>query len=215
MELVIGTVLIVLLAGAAWPYLRPWIKSHQNERLGRARKTATQAKVIHGWLMAYANDHGGVFPTGTNANAAYRELFKINAGASEDVFYIDGDPYHNSARDGRPDGNVGREPDYLQALEPGENAFAYVSGLTASDPARLPLIANGFSAHPGIWTSKDDEKGGMFLGKYGVVCRVGGSAVAHELTDGEWMVKEKYNGQRVNIFTSGFDDANFKVVNPQ
>ena len=55
---------------------------------------------------------------------------------------------------------------------------------------------------------------GPFQGRYGVVCRVGGSAAVHELKDGEWMVKEKMNGQEVNIFTPGFEDANFTVVNP-
>jgi len=213
-ELVIGIVLVALLAGGALAYYRRMTGPEWKGKI-LAKQAATQAKVIHGWLTTYAIEHGGVYPTGTNANEAYRELFKINIGADENQFYIIGDRYHKLARGGRPDGDTGQEPDYVQALEAGENAFAYVSGLVSSDSPRLPLIANGFTSQPGIWSNKDYEKGGVFLGKYGVVCRVDGSSAAVDLKDGEWMIKERFNGQEVNIFTPGLEDTNFTVVNPQ
>jgi prepilin-type N-terminal cleavage/methylation domain-containing protein len=208
-ELLVVVTIIAMLAGGAYLGF-----SAQLPRF-RARQTATQAKVIHGWLVAYASDHGGNFPEGDNANMAYRELFKINVGADEKQFAVTGDAYHKPAPRGEPDGDIGKSPDYALALETGECAMAYVSGLSSSDTARLPLIANGFSSQPGVWAKNKNEKGGVYQGKYGVVCRVGGSAVAHELNDGEWMVKEKSNGQEVNIFTPGFDDMNFTVLNPQ
>jgi prepilin-type N-terminal cleavage/methylation domain-containing protein len=207
-ELLVVVTIIAMLAGGAYlgfSALLPKFKSKQ---------AATQAKVIHGWLVTYANEHGGNFPEGDSANQAYRELFKISVGADEKQFAISGDPYHKPLAKGEPDGDVGKDPDYVQALELGENAYAYVSGLSSSDTARLPLVANGFSSQPGVWSKNKNEKGGVFQGKYGVVCRVGGSSVAHDLKDGEWMVKEKFNGQEVNIFTAGFEDMNFNVVNP-
>jgi prepilin-type N-terminal cleavage/methylation domain-containing protein len=207
-ELLVVVTIIAMLAGGAYLGFSALLPRF------RARQAATQAKVIHGWLVTYATDHGGNFPEGDNANMAYRELFKINAGADEKQFAISGDAYHKAAG-GEPDGDLGRAPEYAQALETGENAFAYVSGLSSSDTARLPLIANGFTAQPGVWGKNKTDKGGVFQGKYGVVCRVGGSSVAHDLNDGEWMVKEKSNGQEVNIFTPGFEDADFNVLNPQ
>jgi prepilin-type N-terminal cleavage/methylation domain-containing protein len=180
----------------------------------RARQAATQARNIHVWLVTYANEHGGNFPEGDNANEAYRELFKSKLGADEKQFAIQGDAYHKPAPKGEPDGDEGKAPDFAQALETGENAFAYVSGLNSSDPARLPLVANGFSAKPGVWSKNKDEKGGVFQGRYGVVCRVGGSSVAHDLKEGEWMVKEKDRGLMVNIFTPEFEDSNGEVLNP-
>ncbi len=207
-ELLVVVTIIAMLAGGA--YLG---YSAQLPRF-RARQAASQARVIHSWLVAYASDHGGNFPDGDNANQAYRELFKGNIGADEKQFEIKGDPWHKDSPADGPDGDAGRAPDFAQCLEAGENAFAYVSGLSSSDPARLPLVANGFSAQPGVWSKNKNEKGGVFQGKYGVVCRVGGSSTVHDLNDGEWMVKEKSNGQDVNIFTPGFCDLNFQVLNP-
>jgi prepilin-type N-terminal cleavage/methylation domain-containing protein len=207
-ELLVAIVILTLVAAGAYMGFMSMLPK------AKARQAATQAKTIHKWLVAYATESGGDFPRGDNANLAYRELFPNNLGADEKQFAIQGDAYHKPAPKGMPDGDAGRDPDFVQALETGENAFAYVSGLNSSDVARLPLIANGFSAKPGVWSNNKNEKGGVFQGRYGVVCRVGGSAVAHKLKDGEWAVKEKYNGMMVNIFTPGFEDANFKVVNP-
>jgi len=209
-ELLVVVTIIAMLAGGAYLGFSALLPKF------RSKQAATQAKVIHGWLVSYATDHGGNFPEGESANQAYRELFKVNVGADEKQFAISGDAYHKSAPGGKgePDGDIGKDPDYTQALEAGECAFAYVSGLSSSDTPRLPLVANGFSAQLGVWGKDKTQRGGVFQGKYGVVCRVGGSSVAHDLKEGEYAVKEKYNGQEVNIFDPGFEGANFTVVNP-
>jgi hypothetical protein len=208
MTLVEGLVvltLIAMLAGAAYLGYSSLISHHTP------RQAATQAKIIHGWLVTYADEHGGNFPTGANANAAYRELFKISVGADEKQFFIPGDAWTR----GEPDGDIGQPPEYAQALAPGENSFAYVSGLTTKSTSRIPLIASAFTSQPGVWSKNKNEKGGVFQGRYAIVCRVSGSSVTHDLKDGEWMVKEKFKGQEVNIFTPGFEDTNFTVLNPQ
>ena len=207
-ELLVVVTIIAMLAGGAYlgySALLPKFKS---------RQASTQARAIHGWLISYANDHGQNFPSGENANMAYRELFKISVGADEKQFGISGDVIHKGTPKGEPDGDTGTDPDYVQALEQGENAFAYVDGLSSSDSSRLPLIANGFGPTPGVWAKEKNAKGGVFQGKYGVVCRVGGSAAAHELKEGEFMVKEKSGGQEVNIFNTGFEGMSFNVLNP-
>ena len=206
--LVVITIIAMLAAGAYAGYgaLMPGI---------RAKQAASQAGTIFKWCSAWSNDNSGAFPQGENSsNLAFRELFKKELGADEKQFAIPNDPYHESSRDKGPDGDVGHSPEYAQALEQGENAFAYVSGLSSSSSGRLPLIANGFAGQPGVWSKKKTEKGGVFQGKYGVVCRVSGSAAAHDLKDGALEVRERSGGQEVNIFTEGFSDEPFVVVNP-
>src|SRR5436190_13194467 len=104
-ELLVVVTIIAMLAGGAYLGF-----SAQLPRF-RARQAATQARVIHGWLVSYANDHGGNFPEGENANQAYRELFKVNIGADEKQFAITGDPWHKAARSGEPDGDIGKGPE--------------------------------------------------------------------------------------------------------
>ena len=205
--LVVITIIAMLAAGAyaAYGALMPGI---------RAKQAAKQAGVIYTWCNAWSLDNSGAFPKGDSSNLAYRELFKRDLGADEMQFYIANDPYHNSAPDKKPDGDKGREPEYAQALETGECAFAYVSGLSSADDGRLPLIANGFAGQPGVWSKNQGEKGGVFKGKYGVVCRVSGSSAAHDLKGGIMEVREKSGGQEVNIFTEAFGEVPFTVVNP-
>lgn len=205
--LVVITIIAMLAAGAYAGYgaLMPGI---------RAKQAASQAGTIFKWCSAWSNENGGNFPKGETANLAYRELFKRELGADEKQFAIPNDPYHESSPGKGPDGDKGREPEYAQALEQGENAFAYVSGLSSASDGRLPLIANGFAGQPGVWSKRKTERGGVFQGKYGVVCRVSGSAAAHELKDGALEIREKSGGQEVNIFTEAFSDEPFTVVNP-
>ena len=205
--LVVITIIAMLAAGAyaAYGALMPGI---------RAKQAAKQTGVIYTWLNAWSLDNSGAFPKGDSANLAFRELFKRDLGADEMQFYIANDFYHDSAPDKKPDGDKGRDPEYAQALEPGENAFAYVSGLSSADDGRLPLVANGFAGQPGVWSKNATERGGVFKGKYGVVCRVSGSAAAHDLKGGVLEVREKSGGQEVNIFTEAFSDVPFTVVNP-
>jgi prepilin-type N-terminal cleavage/methylation domain-containing protein len=204
--LVVITIIAMLAAGAYAGYgaLMPMIRS---------KNAASQTTTIHKWLIAYALDNGGQFPVGENSsNLAFRELFKKSYGADELQFYIQGDAYHKTAPNQKPDNDKGREPDYAQALEQGENAFAYVSGLDQSSEGRLPIIANGFGPSPGVWAKSTTEKGGVFKGKYAVVCRASGSAQSHELKD-DLMVKEKNAGQEVNIFSPEFDTPS-TILNP-
>lgn len=207
--LVVISIIAMLAAGAYAGYgaMLPGIK---------AKNSATKAGTIYKWLVGFALDNGGSFPMGQTANLALRELFKSDKyGADEMQFYIEGDAYHNAAPGKKPDGDKGRAPDFEQALQPGENAYAYVSGLTNADEARLPLLANGFTAgSSGIWTNKKGEKGGVFQGKYAVVCRVGGSCAAHQLDDNVYELKEKKAGGMVNIFSPDFFETTVNVVNP-
>ena len=205
-ELLIVLALLALLTAVIYGVWRSFSPRHNG------RQIATQAKIIHGWLMNYAQDHGGSLPAGATANEAYRALFREGIGVDERQFWIPGDAWHGGRE---PDGDVGYAPDYARALERGECAFAYVNGLTTRDTARLPLIANAFTATPGVWCADPREKGGVFKGRIAVFCRLGGSSSAVELKEGEWTVLEKDSGRMVNIFTPGFEETQFTVVNPE
>jgi prepilin-type N-terminal cleavage/methylation domain-containing protein len=210
-ELLVVIFIVATLAAVAWAAYGALMMPPV-----RAKQAASQAATIHKWIVAYALDGGGAFPISEkSSNEAFRELFKKPFGADEMQFYIPGDPYHNSAKDHKPDGDKGREPDYAQALETGECAFAYVSGLTESDEGRIPLLANGFGPSPGVWSRVKTERGGVFQGKYAVVCRVTGSVSIHALKDGELMIKEYWKGagQEVNIFSPDFDTPS-TILNP-
>ena len=184
----------------------------------RANNTATKLGTIHKWLSAYALDNGGAFPEGQTSNSALREMFKNdNYGADEMQFAIENDPYCKNFNGGKgPDGDKGRAPEYEQALQPGENPFAYVSGLSNSDDGRLPIMANGFAGTDGRWTDNKTQKGGVFMGKYAAVVRVGGSAQATELKKEEgYEVREKSGGNMMNIFSSEFFGISVSILPPE
>jgi hypothetical protein len=122
-------------------------------------------------------------------------------GADEMQFFIPNDRYHQAAPGMRPDNDKGQAPDFTQSLQPGENAFAYVGGLDNTSDGRLPLIANGFAnGAAGQWSRNKNERGGVFEGKKAVICRVNGSAAAHDL-GANLFVAERNNGQPVNVFS--------------
>lgn len=186
----------------------------------RAKQAAKQLTTINTWLNAFALEgtNNGQFPQGSTANQAFRQLFMGGYGADEMQFYIPNDAYHNTRPNKRPDNDKGQAPDYVQALQPGENAFAYVGGLDNTSDGRLPLIANGFAnGSPGIWSRNKNERGGVFEGKKAVVLRVNGSAQAHDLMGGNLFVSELNNGQPVNIFSAQFfgTDENPNILNPE
>ena len=205
LELLLALVIIAILAASIYGYIR------RQPSAIMPRQIATQTKNIHAWLMAYAEEHGGELPHGATSNEAYRQLFKGSLGADEKQFLIPSDAWHGGRE---PDGDVGSAPEMSGALEPGECAFAYVSGLNTRDTARIPLIANAFTSTPGVWCDDPGKPGGVFAGRCGIVCRLGGSASVTELKEGEWTVTEEYEGRRVNIFTPGFEEKSFTVLNP-
>lgn len=156
-----------------------------NGELLKARQVSTihKAKSIHITLLAFASDHNGVFPTQINedgdsganlapiktANDAYADLIPRYI-SSEKVFCIPGSAWCNSTP---PDEVISPG----KKLERGENGFAYVPGLTSTSNANFPLVADGFKdRQPGVYTTDQKAKGGLWKGKYAIVIRVDGSA---------------------------------------
>ncbi len=107
-------------------------KSNQTKAINNCKQIITTLKL-------YSGDNGGEYPdfalpNAHTSNEVFRELFKAGDADSEAIF---GCP---NSSDGNPDGNIGKVPDYAEALKPNENHWAMTKGLTDSDPGNIPLV---------------------------------------------------------------------------
>lgn len=89
-------------------------------------------------VKAWAEDHSGKYPDSivgekATSNMAFRELFKSDVVQDERAFRCLRSPFV-------PDGEIGSAPDFAKALEPGENHWMLVAGLSNESPGRTPLI---------------------------------------------------------------------------
>jgi hypothetical protein len=64
---------------------------------------------------------------------AFRELFKSDSVQDERIFRGVRSPFI-------PDGEIGSAPDYSKALQPEENHWMLVAGLSTQSPGRTPLF---------------------------------------------------------------------------
>ncbi len=136
---------------------------------------AAQAHGIHLALMQYAAAHEGHFPAAEHdANEAFRQLIPEYA-ENDRPFLSFGSAWHNGRARSGPDGEIGPPPDYPQALEPGENGWAYVSGLTTDSPGDTPLVATAFSDAVGVYHSDPKKRGGPAQGPFAIVVYVNGT----------------------------------------
>jgi hypothetical protein len=214
---------LLLVAGSGFLlYVAEEMRQASKFRLA-SPSASSKAGGIHKALMLYAQDHEGRFPTGTQgATHAFRELFPDGYLADEKLFYVPGSAWHDEARKKRPDNVIGTKPDFAQALERGENHWAYVSGLTTESAPTLPLIADGFvEGEPGRYTDDPAKKGGVWKGMKAVVVYVSGSAKAERLSakpDFRVMrtVTDQHGGTpQVDIFSrDGGLPENARVLNP-
>lgn len=167
---------LVLLASVSLPHFG-------SKMTGRITAAAIHASTIHKALMLYAADHEGRFPeASTSSNQAFRQLFREYLN-DEKYFYIPGSAWHSAAPENKPDNIIGFHPPYDKALQPGENHWAYVSGLGDKSHGDIPLIADGFvEESPGTYTDDPSKKGGVWKGSKAIVVFVSGSAKALPLS---------------------------------
>jgi hypothetical protein len=176
-----------------------------------------QARVIYIRLLNYAGDHNGEFPTGINhSNEAYRKLFPEWLD-NERSFFIEGCAWHQS-NGGKQPHDIGEPPDYAKALERGENHWAYVSGLTQTSSASLPIIADGFTENVGTHTDNPTRKGGVWRGAKATVDFLDGSVKAEPLDPKTFkVIKTRKNGQKVELFSSAWsvELKEENILNPE
>ncbi len=163
-ELLVVITIIAILAGVALPVFG------KIQLKAKANRSLQHAKQIGLALKDYAGDHSGAYPTGDNANEALGKL--VRDMGNEKVFFVPGCRWH-----GGPESPTANGPDDLYeeseppgtALERGENHWSYARGFTDTSKASYPLIATGFTDTIGQYTEYEEERGGVWKGRYCVV----------------------------------------------
>ena len=126
----------------------------------RARQSAAigNCKQIVTALRVYATEHGGKYPDAiaplpTSSNQAFRTLIREEVFEDERVFGCQLSKFV-------PNGKIGGAPDYLQALEAGENHWAMTKGVTDQSPGSMPLVFENplVPSWPPVWNTKLQEK---------------------------------------------------------
>ena len=211
--LVVISIIAMLAAGgfAGYSTIMPKVK---------ANSAATSGRAIHTMLTTWAQDNDQSYPEATQAsNDAFRELFKkrlLDSGG-EKLFSIAGDAWHANSPSGDkkgPDNDIGSEPDFSQALMPGECCWAYVTGMDTASNSALPLLANAFSESPGVYSPDKKKKGGVFSGLKNAYVTVGGSAKTGDLSS-DFKCMDKKGTRLVDVFSNDWGTNPDDVKNPQ
>ena len=166
-ELLVVIAIIAILASVSVPAL-------QNAQISSKRsKSMQEARGIGNALKMYANDNDQNFPSGDDANEAFAQLFP--EFGKEDPFYVSGSAWHGTGRKkGGPDNLWGDVDDSGdggggEALEAGENHWAYNKLLADDTEPTLPMIADGFSNAVGTYTDDKSAVGGVWRGKKAII----------------------------------------------
>lgn len=114
----------------------PW--RSQVSPIGYQTATAGYCKQISTALRIYAAEHNGKFPDSheskpSTANEVFRLLIREGVLDDERIFGAKLSPFV-------PDNNLGAEPDFLEAVKPGENHWAMTKGLNDESKALTPLV---------------------------------------------------------------------------
>ena len=138
-------------------------------------KALSRAKSIGLVLKIFAGDNDGRYPTAgvpvemtkvpTNSNEAFACLLPTYTN-SEVIF---GNP--QSAYQTRPPDNVIDNPAVfppVKTLEPGENVYGYVTGLTDKSLPTLPLVVDGTDG-TGHYRTDPKVLGGVWKGEHAIV----------------------------------------------
>lgn len=132
-ELLVVITIIAILASAAVPTFNAvQDKANQSNAAGNAKQIITA-------LRLYSSDENGTYPDSdkteepATSNAAFALLIKRGVLDDERIFGAKSSKF-------TPDGNIGQEPEYTEALEPGENHWAMTKGLTDSSSSTSPIV---------------------------------------------------------------------------
>jgi prepilin-type N-terminal cleavage/methylation domain-containing protein len=117
-------------------------------------------------LRMYANDNDGTYPIKTNSfgetitssNDAFRSLLPSYID-NEKVFTVPGSKAGPSA-----DNNI---DDAAHILQPGENYWAFIAGLSPTSNSNWPLIVDSTDGS-GNYVTQENQFGGMWKGTKGV-----------------------------------------------
>ena len=206
-ELLVVIAIIAILASVSVPALQTaQLKAKQNKALQQAIGVA---KALRIWSL----NEDGLYPEGEDANTAFAQLFD-EGGQKEESFFVSGSAWHGTGRFRKgPDEQWGdRDEDSGggggQALEPGENHWAFNRLATAEAESRYPLIADGFSSAVGTYARQKTELGGIWKGKTAVVVYCDASGKIEKLNSEYKLVNEKAGNRDT------FSEDGVEMINP-
>lgn len=177
-ELLVVISIIAILAGIALPAFT------QVMEKGNQTKALSNAKQIYVGLKLFSGDYDGEFPNkvwetdksygaattklsdGSTSNDAYRWIVPEYI-KSENIFFLAKSKWSEKT----PDENTANG----EALNKGENHWAYVRDLTDTSNPNFPIIADGMNEAKTGYPVGETAKGGVWKGKAAIVIRVDGS----------------------------------------
>ena len=202
-ELLVVIAIIAILASVSVPALQTaQLKAKQN-------KAMQQAIGIGKALRTWSLDEDGAYPSGDDANMAFAQLFPELG--KEQVFFVRGSAWHGTGRfKTGPDEQWGDEEEGGggEALEAGENTWAYNNLGDAEASANLPLIADGFTSSVGTYAREKAELGGLWQGRSAIVVYCDSSGTVAKLNDNYKLVNKKAGNKDV------FERSGVEMVNP-
>ncbi len=210
-ELLVVISIIAILASIAIPaFSAAQLSAQQNKAL-------QQTKGIFYGLKMFATDHNGSFPSKLDedfapdpttagpiitANDGFKNLLPTYL-QSEKPFSVPSSRYCKSPAQGVkiPDDDFRSRQN---VLVPGENTFAYVSGLNDTSNASYPIVADGFSAPGGTvgspsYSATEGDYGAVWKGKKAIVVRCDGSVTLENINQQTFIVKRPGSGGNMFI----------------
>ncbi len=194
-ELLVVITIIAILASIATPVMS------KVQLSARMTKASSNARNIFLACQLYAADSGGSYPEGEGtSNDAFRKLFP-EYSEQEEPFFLVQDKYF--CRGAGADENIG-DPDSddesttsPEALKPGENHWAYVTGLLDTDNVNTPIIADGFTGGNNTY----DENHAWWKAKKALLIKLDGSQRREKIyKSGEVRVPDK--NRNTNMFAA-------------
>ena len=193
-ELLVVMAIIGILAGFLVPAM-------QGAALtGKQTQAMSNARQIGLALRMFANDNDGNYPLTTNSygenittsNDAFRSLIPTYID-NEKVFAVAGSKAGPSAD------NV--IDDVAQILQPGENYWAFIAGLSPTSNSNWPLIVDNTDG-TGYYVTEENQLGGMWKGTKAVMINADMSAHIVPLQGtGDKRFIPRYNDKTKNALT--------------
>jgi len=193
-ELLVVIAIIAILASLALPaFIGVQERAKQTKDLSNAKQIALA-------LKQFAVDNNSEFPnraygtgapaadyasstvlgTGNTSNDAFRWLLPTYL-RTEQIFLVPGSTWSPSA-DEVLDAVFGA-PAAPGTLTAGENGYGYITGLNDTSFSTEPLVADGWSATPGNYSTNKSLNGGVWGGTKAVIVFVDGSAQVMKVND--------------------------------
>ena len=173
---IVAVIVILVVAGICLP-----VFNTVNVK-GCQTKALSQAKQIGLALKLFAGDHDDNYPRvglpamlGSkveNSNEAFAALFPTYV-QNETIFANKLSAYQTRPSDNVIDGSYTGKP--IKTLEPGENVYAYIAGLTDKSAPTMPLVVDGTDG-TGHYTTDAKMRGGLWGGNKAVVISLDNSS---------------------------------------